>query len=78
MIVKDKTHDLWVNTTFYNVLETNWITTKKFIMIIVVQNKKCSSKGSPREYVVPHEFIRQQRAYYKEIDEYELEVEEVE
>ena len=47
-------------------------------MIIVVQNKKCSSKGSPREYVVPHEFIRQQIAYYKEIDEYELEVEEVE
>ncbi|GKC50861.1 hypothetical protein Tco_1073606 [Tanacetum coccineum] len=42
------------------------------------KNKKCSSKGSSREYVVPHEFIRQLRAYYKEIDEYELEVEEVE
>ncbi|GKE18777.1 hypothetical protein Tco_1426354, partial [Tanacetum coccineum] len=38
------------------------------------KNKKCSLKGSSREYVVPHEFIRQQRAYYKEIDEYEPEV----
>lgn len=47
-------------------------------MIIVVQNEKCSSKGNSREYVVPHEFIRRQIAYYKEIDEYELEVEEVE
>nr|GEW28293.1 hypothetical protein [Tanacetum cinerariifolium] len=42
------------------------------------KNKKGSSKRSSREYIVPHEFIKQQRAYYIAIDESKLKIKEVE
>ncbi|KAL7613023.1 hypothetical protein Lser_V15G09077 [Lactuca serriola] len=43
-------------------------------------NKKRShsSKKSSKKFVLPQDFIDQQRAYFKEIDEYELQVEEEE
>lgn len=41
------------------------------------KKKRCSSKESGEEYVLPQEFVEQQRAYFKEIDDFELEVEEV-
>nr|XP_043634248.1 uncharacterized protein LOC122605377 [Erigeron canadensis] len=42
------------------------------------KKKKVLSKGSSRKFVMPYDFIDQQRAYFKEIDEYRLQVEEVE
>ena len=39
--------------------------------------KRYTSKESDEEYVLPKEFVDQQRAYFKEIDDFELEVEEV-
>lgn len=39
--------------------------------------RRYSSKRSSKEFVLPQDFIDQQRAYFKEVDEYELEVEEV-
>ncbi|KAI3720968.1 hypothetical protein L2E82_31967 [Cichorium intybus] len=50
----------------------------KSAKVALPTNKKrnLSSKGSSKKFVLPQEFIDQQRAYFKEIDEYELEVEE--
>ncbi|GJT10828.1 hypothetical protein Tco_0857870 [Tanacetum coccineum] len=41
---------------------------------VVSEWKRCSAK---EEYTLPQEYVEQQRAYFKEIDDYELEVEEV-
>ncbi|PWA62901.1 hypothetical protein CTI12_AA358680 [Artemisia annua] len=38
------------------------------------KKRRCSAK---EEYTLPQEYVEQQRAYFKEIDDYELEVEEV-
>lgn len=40
-------------------------------------NKKKKRCSSAKEYALPRDFVEQQRAYFKEIDEFELEVEEV-
>ncbi|KVI10000.1 hypothetical protein Ccrd_011610 [Cynara cardunculus var. scolymus] len=42
-----------------------------------VTKMRYSSKRSSKEFVLPQDFIDQQRAYFKEDDEYGLEVEEV-
>ncbi|KAI3735038.1 hypothetical protein L6452_14525 [Arctium lappa] len=41
------------------------------------KTKRCSSTKGVKEYALPQDFVEQQRAYFKEIDEFELEVEEV-
>lgn len=48
------------------------------LMVIVLQKRSHSSKKSSKKFVLPQDFIDQQRAYFKEIDEYELQVEEEE
>ncbi|CAI9273825.1 unnamed protein product [Lactuca saligna] len=40
------------------------------------KKRRHSSKKSCKKFVLPQDFIDQQRAYFKEIDEYELQVEE--
>ncbi|KAF5795054.1 hypothetical protein HanRHA438_Chr08g0346641 [Helianthus annuus] len=41
------------------------------------KKKRCSTKEIDEAYALPKEFVEQQRAYFKEIDDFELEVEEV-
>lgn len=41
------------------------------------KKKRCASTKGVKEYALPQDFVEQQRAYFKEIDEFELQVEEV-
>ncbi|XP_076897950.1 uncharacterized protein LOC143551390 [Bidens hawaiensis] len=41
------------------------------------KKRRCSAKDVEVEYKLPKEFVEEQRAYFKEIDDFELEVEEV-
>ncbi|KAI3517490.1 hypothetical protein L1887_16705 [Cichorium endivia] len=65
----NRNQDDGAKDTFQSKLQTEPPPNKK--------TKRCSSKESVEEYVLPQDFVDQQRAYFKEIDDFELEVEEV-
>ncbi|KAL4574979.1 hypothetical protein LXL04_021819 [Taraxacum kok-saghyz] len=64
----NRNQDVGEEDTFQLMLKTEPPPNKK---------KRYTSKESDEEYVLPKEFVDQQRAYFKEIDDFELEVEEV-